>query len=99
MAIRTSLAIAGSVAIAAAMTAAVLTAADQGRGRAAVAQGPLARKASCTSLAMLTFEGNTTIASATDVVAGPLAIPGDRTLNGLPAFCRVIGVSKPSAES
>src|SRR5437016_3325680 len=56
-------------------------------------------KGNCASLTTLKFEGNTTITSATAVPAGSLAISEEQVLNGLPAFCRVIGVSKPTSDS
>ncbi len=56
-------------------------------------------RADCAGLTRLTFEGNTTITSATSVTNGTLAVSARQTLTGLPAFCRVVGVSKPSADS
>ena len=53
----------------------------------------------CSDLAPLTFEGNTTITAATTVRGGMLTTPANQTLSNLPEFCRVIGVSKPTADS
>ncbi len=53
----------------------------------------------CSDLAPLTFEGNTTITAATTVRGGMLTTPANQTLGNLPEFCRVIGVSKPTADS
>jgi feruloyl esterase len=53
----------------------------------------------CGSLAGLTFEGNTAITSAAPVTSGTLVVSPTVTLNNLPAFCRVQGVSKPSSDS
>ena len=53
----------------------------------------------CGDLTSLRFEGNTTISSATEVTSGSLATPAGQTLSPLPSFCRVVGVSKPSADS
>ena len=54
---------------------------------------------SCSDLARLTFEGNTSITAATTVVGGTLTTAANQTLSNLPEFCRVIGVSKPTADS
>ena len=56
-------------------------------------------KVKCADLRALTFEGNTTITSATPLPAGNLVTPADQTLTGLPAFCRVVGVSRPTGDS
>ena len=56
----------------------------------------------CAALSKLTFEGNTSITSATLVTSGTTVVSSDTantTLTNLPPFCRVQGVSKPSAES
>ena len=60
---------------------------------------PSGAKTECGDLTKLTFEGNTTIATATSVAGGTLVTPAGQTLKGLPAFCRVTGVSKPSSDS
>ncbi|MEO8166529.1 MAG: tannase/feruloyl esterase family alpha/beta hydrolase, partial [Betaproteobacteria bacterium] len=55
----------------------------------------------CVELARLnlSFEGDTTVTAATAVTSGTLVTPDNQTITGLPAFCRVQGVSKPSADS
>jgi tannase/feruloyl esterase len=53
----------------------------------------------CADLKTLTFEGNTSIISATPVTSGTLAVSAEMTLSNLPSFCRVQGASKPSADS
>jgi feruloyl esterase len=68
------------------------------------AQGPSPRArdgssaTACADLARLTLE-NSTITSATLVTSGTLAPSATVSLANLPAFCRVQGVSKPSADS
>ncbi len=52
----------------------------------------------CAGLAKLTLT-NTTITSAESVAAGAFSPPGGKPMSGIPAFCRVAGVSKPSPES
>jgi feruloyl esterase len=66
-----------------------------GQAPAAVAKAPIA----CADLTKLTFEGNTTITAATPVAGGTLAISDRQTLAGLPPFCRVVGISKPTSDS
>lgn len=70
-------------------------------------------KLDCAALTTMTFEGNTTIVSATAVTDGTLVVPraqgggGQRgqtgqtgqTLTDLPAFCRIVGVSRPTSDS
>ncbi|HEV8316852.1 MAG TPA: tannase/feruloyl esterase family alpha/beta hydrolase [Vicinamibacterales bacterium] len=53
----------------------------------------------CADLTKLTFEGNTTITAATSVAGGTFMTPAGQTLTGLPAFCRVVGVSRPTSDS
>jgi hypothetical protein len=53
----------------------------------------------CANLTGLTFEGNTSITSATLVTDGSLVISPTVTATNLPPFCRVQGVSKPSSDS
>jgi feruloyl esterase len=60
---------------------------------------PSPDKTSCAALTKLTFEGNTAITSATLVDAGSLATSPRQTLTSLPAFCRVVGVSRPTSDS
>ncbi len=75
------------------VTLAVAGARGQSDGRT-----PAAR-VQCGDLTKLSFEGNTTIASATLVTGGTLATPAKQTLTRLPAFCRAVGVSRPTADS
>src|SRR5438128_1724772 len=73
------------------------------------AREPGRTAADCTSLTKLTFEGNTSITSAVPVTSGTLQVgaaptgggqtAANTTLTNLPPFCRVQGVSKPSADS
>jgi feruloyl esterase len=65
------------------------------------AQAPKAANArtDCAGLTKLTFEGNTTIRAATPIVGGTLVASPRQTLTGLPAFCRVVGVSRPTSDS
>ncbi len=58
-----------------------------------------ARAAPCESLATFTSEGNTTVTAATEVTSGTLVTPLNQTLLNLPAFCRVQGLSRPTADS
>src|SRR6516225_4875155 len=53
----------------------------------------------CPKLAGLTFEGNTSITSATPITSGTLVISSTVTVTNLPPFCRVQGLSKPSSDS
>ena len=53
----------------------------------------------CADLTKLTLENSTTITAATLVTSGTLAVSPTTTLTNLPTFCRVQGVSKPSADS
>ena len=46
----------------------------------------------------LAFEGNI-IRSSTVVSSGTLETPTGETLTGLPVFCRVVGVSRPTSDS
>jgi feruloyl esterase len=68
------------------------------------AQGPSPRardgspSMACADLTRLTVE-NSTITSATLVMSGTLAPSATISLTNLPSFCRVQGVSKPSADS
>src|SRR5580765_4930312 len=69
------------------------------------AQGPSARlrdssaPSACADLTRLTLQDSTTIIAATLVASGSLSVSPTVTLTNLPAFCRVQGVSKPSADS
>src|SRR5262245_10762125 len=60
---------------------------------------PSPDKAACAALTKQTFEGGTTITSATLVDTGSLATSPRQTLTSLPVFCRVAGVSRPTADS
>ncbi len=60
---------------------------------------PTAAERACGELVGLTFEGNTTITASATVSTGALVTPTDQSLTGLPAFCRVIGVSRPTSDS
>src|SRR5438067_3891297 len=53
----------------------------------------------CASLVRLTFDGNTTISSATPITSGTAVVSAGITVTNLPPFCRVQGVSKPSSDS
>ena len=76
--------------------AAILAAAAAGLS-AQSPEGP-ARAASCTTLKGRTF-GDATVADAIAVPAGSLKISDSVTIASVPSFCRVQGVSKPSADS
>ena len=53
---------------------------------------------SCASLAALTIP-NVTIRSAAAVAAGPFTPPGAQNAMTLPAFCRIEGTARPTADS
>jgi hypothetical protein len=57
-----------------------------------------AARASCDSLAKLTLP-DTSITTAEAIPAGSFTPPGGRPIPNLPAFCRVAGVIRPSADS
>src|SRR5688500_18108526 len=63
------------------------------------AQQPARAPVDCANLTGLTFEGNTSITSATPVTSGTHVISPTVTVTNLPPFCRVQGLSKPSSES
>jgi hypothetical protein len=67
--------------------------------KAAPAAAPITSRVSCPDLSRLTFEGNTTITTAAVVSGGSLTTRPDQTLDKLPEFCRVVGVSKPTDDS
>ncbi len=55
--------------------------------------------ADCGALKTLKLE-NTTVTHADAVTSGTLAVPEDAApMNGLPAFCRVAGIMRPSSDS
>ena len=53
----------------------------------------------CSTLKGRTFDNGTSIVESTLVTPGPLKISDTVTISDLPSFCRVQGVSKPSADS
>jgi Tannase and feruloyl esterase len=53
----------------------------------------------CEKLVGLTFEGNTSITSAVSITSGTLVISPTVTVEDLPPFCRVQGLSKPTTDS
>ncbi len=55
--------------------------------------------ASCTALKGRAFAGNATVVEATAVTGGSLKLSETVTIPSLPSFCRVQGVSRPSADS
>ena len=68
-------------------------------GFQAAAQRQSGAPLACEKLGSLTFEGHTAITSATVITSGTLVIPPTVTLQNLPPFCRVQGVSRPSSDS
>jgi Tannase and feruloyl esterase len=61
---------------------------------------PTARQSGeCSALTGRTFENGTSIVESTLVTSGTLRISDTVTIPNLPSFCRVQGVSKPSADS
>lgn len=64
----------------------------------ALSVAALAAAQPCDTLAKLKLPA-TTITTAEPVPAGAFTPPGSKTLSNLPAFCRVAGVIKPSADS
>jgi feruloyl esterase len=53
----------------------------------------------CAALAGRTFAAGTTITAATMVMSGSLKVSDRDTIENMPPFCRVEGVSRPSADS
>ena len=90
---------AGTALVVCAMLSACITTDDQG-GKP-VATAALRPQMACADLAGLglSFEGNTSVVAATPVTGGTLVTPANQTIGNLPAFCRVRGVSKPTADS
>lgn len=86
--------LAGAAAVAASMVAPQQAVAQSAPGNDAGGGG-----AACRALAGRTFEGNTTITAAEAVTSGTLVVSPTITLNGLPPFCRVQGLSTPTADS
>src|SRR5882762_837111 len=62
-----------------------------------------AKPVACSDLTAYTSQGNTTITSATLVTSGSVAVTTPNgtttTYTNLPAFCRIIGVSRPTTDS
>ncbi len=58
-----------------------------------------AQPVACADLTALTFDGGTTVTAGTEVTGGTLVVSPTITLTGLPPFCRVRGVSRPTADS
>src|SRR5580765_6477851 len=82
--------------VGAAILACVIGSAAQAPERPA----PASRQAvECTALAGRTSDNGTSIVEATLVASGSLKISDTVTIPNLPSFCRVRGVSKPSADS
>lgn len=67
-------------------------------GNAPITPGP-GRVCSDLASLSLAFEGNTTIIAATLITSGSLVTPEKQVIPDLPGFCRVQGVSKPTADS
>ena len=59
---------------------------------------PLARAADCASLQSLKLS-DTTITLAQRVTTGSIVVPPETSVDGLPAFCRVAGVIRPTTDS
>lgn len=66
---------------------------------AAASEAPMTPVVDCAALAGLSFDGNTTVTTATMVTSGTLVTPNNLNLSNLPEFCRVQGTSKPTASS
>ncbi len=62
-------------------------------------QAPPGGMVECTALVGLALDGGTTITAATLVSNGSVTVSPTSTVAGMPAFCRVQGVSRPSADS
>ena len=63
------------------------------------ARGKVDQPVACEDLTQLAFEGNTTVTAATMITSGTLVTQTNITLTNLPPFCRVQGVSRPTADS
>ena len=79
-----------------AASAAVVGVAEQDPQRSAPASE---QPSACSALTGRTFDNGTSIASAALVTSGELRISDTVSARTLPPFCRVQGVSKPSADS
>ncbi len=82
--------------VSAAMLACVVAIAAQQPDPKPAASGS---SAECSALTGRTFDNTTSIVDSTLVTSGALRISDTVTVSNLPAFCRVQGVSKPSADS
>lgn len=60
---------------------------------------PSAQPSACSALANRTFDYGTAITSASVVTSGTVEISTTAAARNLPSFCRVQGVSRPSADS
>ena len=85
--------------LSATLLCAVIVRASQATAGQSPPARPTAPEQACGELVSLTFEGDTTITASTTVSTGALVTPTDQSLTGLPAFCRVIGVSRPTSDS
>ena len=85
--------------LSATLLCAVIVRASQATAGQSPPARPTAPEQACGELVSLTFEGNTTITASTTVSTGALVTPTDQSLTALPAFCRVIGVSRPTSDS
>ena len=85
--------------LSATLLCAVIVRASQATAGQSPPARPTAPDRACGELVGLTFEGNTTITASTTVSTGALVTPTGQSLTDLPAFCRVIGVSRPTSDS
>jgi feruloyl esterase len=82
--------------VGAVILACVVGVAAQGPERKAPVSG---QSGECAALTGRTFDNGTSIVESTLVTSGTVRISDTVTIPNLPAFCRVQGVSKPSADS
>ena len=82
--------------VGAVILACVVGVAAQGPERKAPAPG---QSGECSALTGRTFDNGTSIVESSLVTSGTVRISDTVTIPNLPAFCRVQGVSKPSADS
>ena len=82
--------------IGAVILACVMGVAAQAPERKAASPG---QSGECSALTGRTFDNGTSIVESTLVASGTVRISDTVTIQNLPAFCRVQGVSKPSADS
>ncbi len=90
---------AGAIKISTAALFSGLAILDFGAGATQVAAAGVSPVRGCPDLAKLTFEGDTSIAKAELVADGSFTAPTGQKISDLPEFCRVVGVSKPTADS